>query len=27
LNANSVEEGIRIIAGTARNMWVDCDLR
>ena len=27
LNANSVEEGIRIIAGTARNMWVDCDLK
>jgi ribosomal protein L11 len=26
LNANSVEEGIRIIAGTARNMWVDCEL-
>jgi ribosomal protein L11 len=27
LNANSVEEWIRIIAGTARNMWVDCDLK
>jgi ribosomal protein L11 len=27
LNANSVEEGIRIIAGTARNMWVDCDMK
>jgi ribosomal protein L11 len=27
LNANSIEEGIRIIAGTARNMWVDCDLK
>jgi ribosomal protein L11 len=26
LNANSVEEGIRIIAGTARNMWVDSEL-
>jgi ribosomal protein L11 len=26
LNANSVEEGIRIIAGTARNMWVDCEM-
>ena len=26
LNANSVEEGIRIIAGTARNMGVDCEL-
>lgn len=26
LNANSVEEGIKIIAGTARNMGVDCEL-
>ena len=26
LNANSVEEWIRIIAWTARNMWVDCEL-
>lgn len=26
LNANSVEEWIKIIAGTARNMWVDCAL-
>jgi len=26
LNANSVEEGIRIIAGTARNMGVDCEM-
>jgi len=26
LNANSVEEWIKIIAWTARNMWVDCEL-
>jgi ribosomal protein L11 len=26
LNANSIEEWIRIIAGTARNMWVDCEM-
>jgi len=26
LNANSVEEWIKIIAWTARNMWVDCEM-
>ena len=26
LNANSIEEWIKIIAGTARNMGVDCEM-